>query len=169
MGGLGRLRTRLDGGYLLKLQITPGGGASFDCAGHFGPDCAPATPKWRHRFAADWDTPLAGFSTGVTWRYFGEANNELTSTGFPSSNPAQAAAGRPDSRIPTVSYIDLRASYTWEKYTIRVGCNNVADKDPPLFDTITSGGNSTFAESNTYPSMYDTAGRYLYLNVTADF
>ena len=169
MGGLGRLRTRLDGGYLLKLQITPGGGASFDCAGHFGPDCAPATPKWRHRFAADWDTPLAGFSTGVTWRYFGEANNELTSTGFPSSNPAQAAAGRPDSRIPTVSYIDLRASYTWEKYTIRVGCNNVADKDPPLFDTITSGGNSTFAESNTYPSMYDTAGRYLYLNITADF
>jgi iron complex outermembrane receptor protein len=170
MGNAGRLRTRLDGGYLLKLKITPGGGAEFDCAGYFGPDCAPATPKWRHRFSADWDTPFTGFGLGATWRYFGEAKNELVHLGFPSSySPAQIALGRPDERLPTVSYIDLRASYTWEKYTIRVGVNNVTDKDPPLFDTITSGGNSSYAESNTYPSMYDTAGRYLYLNITADF
>jgi hypothetical protein len=45
----------------------------------------------------------------------------------------------------------------------------VVDKDPPLFDTINSGGNSTFSESNTFPSQYDTAGRFLYLNVTLDF
>ena len=170
MGSAGRLHARLDGSYLEKLKITPGGGASFDCAGFFGPDCSPATPKWRHRFDLGWDTPLAGFSTGATWRYFGEAKNELVNPGFPSSyGPANIALGRPDPRLPTISYIDLRASYTWDKYTVRVGVNNVADKDPPLFDTINSGGNSTFAESNTYPSMYDTAGRYLYLNVTADF
>ena len=170
MGQAGRLRARLDGGYLLKLKITPGGGQSFDCAGFFGPDCAPSTPKWRHRLSGDWDTPLTGFSAGATWRYFGEARNELLSAGFPSSySAANRALGRPDARLPTVSYIDLRASYTWDKFTIRVGVNNVADKDPPLFDTITSGGNSTFAESNTFPSQYDTAGRFLYMNVTMDF
>ncbi len=170
MGRAGRLRARLDGTYLQKLQITPGGGASFDCAGFFGPDCSPATPKWRHRLSMDWDTPLNGVSAGATWRYFGETKNELVSPGFPSSySAANIALGRPDARIPTISYLDLRASYTWNKYTVRVGCNNVLDKDPPLFDTINSGGNSTFAESNTFPTMYDTAGRYLYMNVTADF
>jgi outer membrane receptor protein involved in Fe transport len=155
---------------LLKLKITPGGGASFDCAGFFGPDCAPATPKWRHRLSGDWDTPLTGFSAGATWRYFGEAKNELVNAGFPSSyNAAQIAMGRPDARLPTVSYLDLRVSYVWNKVTVRAGVNNVADKDPPLFDTIHSGGNSTFAESNTYPSQYDMAGRFLYLNLTVDF
>ena len=132
---------------------------SLRAAGH--PSTAPDTSV---------RTALRRLRSGVTWRYFGEAKNELVNPGFPSSySAANIALGRPDARIPTVSYIDLRASYTWEKYTVRVGCNNVADKDPPLFDTITSGGNSTFAESNTFPSMYDTAGRYLYLNVTADF
>jgi len=170
LGKAGRLRTRLDGGYLLKLKITPGGGSSFDCAGFFGPDCAPATPKWRHRLSGDWDTPLTGFSAGATWRYFGEAKNELVNPGFPSSySAANAALGRPDSRLPTISYLDLRVSYVWNKVTVRAGANNVLDKDPPLFDTITSGGNSTFAESNTYSSQYDTAGRFLYLNVTVDF
>lgn len=171
LGTMGRLRTRLDGSYLQKLETTPGGGAlSYDCAGFFGPDCAPATPKWRHRFSMDWDTPVTGISAGATWRYFGEARNELVNPGFPSSySAANIALGRPDPRLPTVNYLDLRASYTWEKYTVRIGINNVTDRDPPLFDTINSGGNSTFAESNTYPSMYDTAGRYLYLNVTADF
>jgi outer membrane receptor protein involved in Fe transport len=171
LGRAGRLRTRLDGSYLNKLLITPGGGsAAFDCAGFFGPDCSPGTPKWRHRLSADWDTPFTGLSGGATWRYFGEMKNELVNAGFPSSySAAGIALGRPDPRLPTISYLDLRASYTWEKYTVRVGCNNVLDKDPPLFDTINSGGNQAYAESNTFPSMYDTAGRYLYVNVTADF
>ena len=170
LGNAGRLRARLDGSYLDKLITTPGAGKPFDCAGFFGPECSPATPKWRHRFSVDWDTPLTGVSGGATWRYFGESKNELVNPGFPSSySAANIALGRPDPRIPTISYLDLRASYTWEKYTVRVGCNNVLDKDPPLFDTINSGGNSAFAESNTFPTMYDTAGRYLYLNVTADF
>ncbi|MBS0364469.1 MAG: TonB-dependent receptor [Proteobacteria bacterium] len=170
MGRAGRLRTRLDGGYLLNLKITPGGGESYDCSGFFGPDCSPATPKWRHRLALDWDTPLAGLSAGAIWRYFGETKNELVNPGFPSYlGAALAAVGRPDNRIPTISYLDLHASYSWDKYTVRIGANNVLDKDPPLFDTINSGGNSAYAESNTFSSMYDTGGRFLYLHVTADF
>jgi iron complex outermembrane receptor protein len=50
-----------------------------------------------------------------------------------------------------------------------VGCNNVLDKDPPNIDTQNTGGNSSYAESNTYPSVYDVAGRYLFANLTVDF
>ena len=68
-----------------------------------------------------------------------------------------------------MSYIDLRASYTWNKATLRVGCNNVTDKNPPVIDTINSGGNQQYAESNTFPGVYDVAGRYIYANLTVDF
>jgi outer membrane receptor protein involved in Fe transport len=172
MGRAGGLRARFDGSYLEKLTTTPGIGPAYNCAGFFGPSCTPGTPKWRHRLSADWDTPLTGFSAGATWRYFGPMDNSLLDPSLPDYVGAAtiAANGPPwDKHIGSVSYIDLRASYTWEKVTLRVGCNNVTDKNPPLFDTINSGGNSAFAESNTFPSMYDTAGRYLYANLTVDF
>jgi iron complex outermembrane recepter protein len=173
MGELGTLRSRLDGTYLLHLLTNPGGGvATFDCAGRFGPSCTPVTPKYRNRFSLDWDTPLAGVSTGATWRFFGSATNTLSSPGTPDYVGAAVVAKAglpPDARIPTISYLDLHASYAWNSVTLRLGCNNVLDKDPPNIDTTNTGGNSTFAESNTYPSVYDMAGRYLYVNLTVDF
>ena len=173
LGSWGKIHTRLDGTYLINLKINPGGGVKqYDCAARFGPDCAPVTPKWRHRFSADWDTPVTGFSTGATWRFFGRARNELLDPAMPAYvGPGVIAANGPpqDANIPTISYLDLRVSYAWDKITVRAGVNNVLDKDPPMIDTINSGGNSAYAESNTYPSVYDVAGRYLFLNVTVDF
>ncbi|MBV9726139.1 MAG: TonB-dependent receptor [Gammaproteobacteria bacterium] len=173
MGRGGRLRSRLDGTYLLKLLTTIGGVVpTYDCAGHFGPSCSPVTPKWRHRFSIDWDTPLGGLSAGATWRFFGSATNTLldpTNPDYVGEKTIAANGPPPDARIPTISYLDLRASYTWSKVTLRVGCNNVLDKDPPSIDTQNTGGNTNYAESNTYPSVYDVAGRFLYANLTVDF
>ena len=173
MGAWGRLRSRLDGTYLLHLITNPGGGvAAYDCAGEYGPSCTPITPKWRHRFSMDWDTPVIGLSGGATWRFFGSGSNTLLNPNSPDYVGAAtiAKAGPPpDARIPTISYLDLHASYTWNSVTLRLGCNNVLDKDPPNIDTANTGGNSTFAESNTFPSVYDMAGRYLYANLTIDF
>jgi outer membrane receptor protein involved in Fe transport len=167
LGGLGRIRSRLDAGYLLKLLNSPSAGLAYDCAGYFGPSCAPATPKYRHRLALDWDTPLTGFEFGATWRFYGISKNSLLN---PSSPDYIVGYGvPPDAKIPTISYLDLRASYTVDKVTVRVGANNVLDKDPPTIDTLNSGGNSIYAESNTYPSLYDVLGRYIYMNVTVDF
>ncbi len=172
MGSWGQVRTRLDGTYLLKLTTTSGS-TKFDCAGRFGPDCSPVTPQWRHRMTVDWDTPFTGFSTGATWRFFGQASNTLLD---PTVKPDYVGAAviaanglPPDARVPTISYLDLRVAYAIDKITVRAGVNNVLDKDPPFLDTINSGGNQIYAESNTYPSVYDTAGRYLFLNVTVDF
>jgi iron complex outermembrane recepter protein len=170
MGQLGKLHSRLDGTYLLKLITTPGAGPSYDCAGHFGVSCQPATPKWRHRLALDWDTPLTGFSTGATWRYFGRTTNSRLDPGIQDYIGAgNAALGLVDNHLASISYLDLRASYAWNKIAVIAGVNNVLDKDPPLFDTIDTGGNSTFAESNTNSALYDMAGRFLFLNVRVDF
>jgi outer membrane receptor protein involved in Fe transport len=173
MGRGGRLRSRLDGTYMLNLITTPGGGVKpYDCAGFYGPSCTPFTPKWRHRFTMDWDTPLAGLSAGATWRFFGSGTNtflEPSSPDYVGAAVINKAGPPPDAHIPTISYLDLRASYSWNSVTLRVGCNNVLDKDPPSIDTQNTGGNSVFAESNTFPTVYDVAGRYLFVNLTVDF
>jgi hypothetical protein len=44
----------------------------------------------------------------------------------------------------------------------------VLDKDPPSISDDT-GGNQVYAEDNTFASVYDTMGRYIYINVTVDF
>ncbi|GAC1454933.1 MAG: TonB-dependent receptor [Steroidobacteraceae bacterium] len=169
----GRLRARFDGSQLLKLLTTPGGGiATYDCAGRFGPSCEPITPKWRHRLTVDWDTPAAGLSAGFSWRFIGSATNSLLDAKTPDyvGAPVIAVNGPPpDARIPTISYLDLRASYTWNKVTLLFGINNALDKDPPLLATQSSGGNSIYAESNTFPSVYDTAGRFVFGRLTVDF
>jgi iron complex outermembrane recepter protein len=166
IGKAGGLRARLDGTYLKNLLFTPGGGAApYDCAGRFGPTCAPATPTWRHRLSADWDTPLQGLGFGATWRYFASVTNSVLDPKTPDYIPGFIIG---DPRLPSMSYIDLRASYVFGKATLRVGVNNVADKDPPVV-SLNTAGNNALAESNTYPGVYDIAGRYLYANLTVDF
>jgi iron complex outermembrane recepter protein len=173
LGSAGTLRSRLDGTDLLHLLTTPGGGVKpYDCAGYYGPSCTPITPKWRHRFAMDWDTPVAGLSGGAIWRFFGSGSNTQLNPASPDYVGAATIAKNgppPDARIPSISYLDLHASYSWKSATLRVGVNNVLDKDPPFLDTINSGGNSIYAESNTFPSVYDMAGRYVFANLTIDF
>jgi iron complex outermembrane receptor protein len=175
MGSWGKFRSRLDAGYLLNLLYTPatvGGipGKPYDCAGQFGMTCSaqtPPTPKYRHRLALDWDTPITGFSAGATWRFFGIVHNSITNPSSPDYKPSFGIPA--DNVIPTISYLDVRASYNINKITVRVGANNVLDKDPPTIDTLNDTGNSIYGESNTFPSLYDSLGRYIYANVTIDF
>ena len=170
VGAMGRIRLRMDGTWLKSLTYSPGASASYDCAGRFGPSCSPITPTWRHRMTADWDLPVTGLSAGATWRFFGKGTNTLLDPKSPDYIPGLTDKNPlPDDHIPTISYLDLRVSYVWDKVTMRVGVNNVLDKDPPTIDTSNSGGNTVYAESNTYPSLYDVMGRYLFANVTVDF
>ena len=96
---------------------------------------------------------------------FGSTKNSL----LDASTPDYAPGTFTDSHIPTHSLLDLRTAYAWNKVTLRLGVNNALDKDPPLIDTQNSGGNTIYAESNTYPGMYDSNGRYFYMNATIDF
>ena len=171
-GPFGDLRARLDGTWLKNLIYTPGGpgsSPSYDCAGRFGLSCDPITPTWRHRMTLDWDTPVAGLSGGLVWRFFGKAVNTILDPKEPDYLPNWTALGPlADGEIPNYSYFDVHASYVWNKLTVRVGCNNLLDKDPPTVSGKT-GGNDVYYDNNTYASVYDLAGRFLFMNVTVDF
>jgi outer membrane receptor protein involved in Fe transport len=45
--------------------------------------------------------------------------------------------------------------------------NNIFDKDPPLASSLIAG--PPFGNGNTYPQIYDTLGRGIFMNVTAKF
>ena len=70
-----------------------------------------------------------------------------------------------------MDYIDLAASYQLElgpsALTLRLGINNITDEDPPLVGQ--GNAPSVFANGNTFPQVYDTLGRLIFLNATADF
>jgi outer membrane receptor protein involved in Fe transport len=47
---------------------------------------------------------------------------------------------------------------------LRVGINNLLDKDPPIV-----GGDDAPANGNTFPQVYDALGRYIFGTVIARF
>ena len=86
--------------------------------------------------------------------------------------------GTPESRavvsaFVNSSYFDLVAAYTmsdvamFSNVTGRLGINNVLDKDPPLIGQDSCPG--VFCNGNTFPQVYDTLGRFVFLGLTADF
>lgn len=143
---------------------------AYNCSGLFGPTCGTPQPHWRHTARVTWVTPWnADFS--VNWRYIGGTKfdgNDPSNPGYGASTSACGVtncAGL-DQSINGYNYIDLSASYQiWDKYTIRLGVNNLFDKDPPLLTNFAIGGiNGT--NNNTY-TMYDTLGRLLFVHFTA--
>ena len=139
---------------------------SYDCAGLYGTTtCAQPRPKWRHRARLTWTTPLDGLQLSGTWRYIGKVDVQRS-----SSNPFLSGATFPiDAELKAQNYFDLAAQYhIKDGYTVRIGVNNVFDKEPPLVGS-TAGGNSIFFNGNTYPVLYDALGRYAFVGITADF
>jgi outer membrane receptor protein involved in Fe transport len=53
-----------------------------------------------------------------------------------------------------------------EGLRLRLGVNNLLDKDPPLTSVVATGDGGM---GNTYPAFYDTLGRYVFFGVTVDF
>lgn len=164
-GRFGHLALNFVGTYTSTLEtqsIT--GGPTYDCAGLYGPKCGVPVPKWRHNVRSTWATPLEGLEAGVAWRHINSVNLESSSTN-PLLNGTVPAT---DATLGTRDYLDLTAAYTFRKqYTVRLGVNNITDKDPPV-----AGANSlpgTLGSGNTFPQVYDTLGRFFFVNVTADF
>jgi outer membrane receptor protein involved in Fe transport len=73
--------------------------------------------------------------------------------------------------VAAYNYLDLTASMTVaEKFTFRIGANNVLDKSPPI---IHSGGTNDCptgpCSGNTWAQVYDALGRQVFATVTIDF
>jgi outer membrane receptor protein involved in Fe transport len=60
--------------------------------------------------------------------------------------------------VPSVVYHDLDASYQWSGIAIRMGINNLTDREPPF---LSSG-----REGNTLPATYRLLGRTYFMQVS---
>jgi iron complex outermembrane receptor protein len=167
IGKYGGLNFTMVGTYLDKFVTDNGISTPYDCAGYFGAQCGTPAPKWRHKARVTWNAPQ-GFSLSFQWRYFEKVKVDSSST-----NPTLAGAFSPfGAKIPSQSYFDLSGTAKiGDNYTLRVGVQNLFDKDPPLINS--NGGLSNcgavFCNGGTYPAVYDALGRYIYASVTLNF
>ncbi len=140
------------------------GTIAADCAGYFGPICGNPIPEWRHKLRGTWNMPWYNTSLALTWRYYGEVKVD-------ASNPNPALAGNyfpVDAKIDAYNYFDLAFSWAMNKnFTLYAGVNNIFDNDPPLVSSLIAG--PPFGNGNTYPQIYDTLGRNIFMSVTAKF
>jgi outer membrane receptor protein involved in Fe transport len=158
----GSLAFALNGATVLESTTTPAPGAgSFDCTGLFGTICGVITPDWRHNLRMSWLSPW-DVELSLNWRYIGGTKLDTNDSDPDLNNGSFDSFNR---RLPSVSYIDLSALWSFgEGSTVRVGINNVLDKDPPLISTEVSGTGSP----NTFPT-YDILGRQAFVGFTQRF
>ena len=167
MSAMGKLALDLEGTYVINNITTPIPGApSYNCAGLWGPTCGNPLPKWRHVLTTDWATPWAGLDLNMRWRFFGATNVETGSSSPDLYYPTTNYPGF--NRISNYSYIDLSAAMAVTKNVkVRLGVNNVLDKDPPI---VLSGNCAAGpCNGNTFSQTYDVLGRFLYLHATVQF
>jgi iron complex outermembrane receptor protein len=172
MGNMGGLGLNFIGTYVDTWKFEPIKGLGvFDCVGLVGQQCGTPNPQWRHKARATWATPV-NVDLALTWRHIDAVKNETS-----SSDPLLAGLNPlTDQVLPKRDYFDLAASWTINKtFTVRGGINNIFDVDPPIVSgTATAtlpalADPSIFGNGNTFPQMYDTLGRLMWVNLTMKF
>ena len=150
LGGIGTLNLAFNGTRLLKLE-NPGLPVVVNCAGLYAGVCGTPNPKWRHVARATLTMPN-GIGASVRWRYFSGLDAE----------PSQKAVGA-DTHLAAQSYFDLTLTARMaQKLNLRLGVNNIFDKQPPIVGAPSANG-------NTFPQVYDAMGRFIYAGFTVDF
>ncbi len=159
----GSIAIRFNGTYTEHLNFEPiPGEGQYDCAGLYGNTCLVPTPAWKHQLRVTWNTPW-NLAVSGQWRFTSGTdldNNQV-------NNPL-LYAGRIDTldaHIGNYSYFDLSAVLKVRPgIALRVGMNNIFDKDPPLLDDGVTGSGTP----NTF-NTYDLLGRQVFVGFTADF
>ena len=133
-----------------ELEQTSFPGAdSDDCNGVFGGSCftGEVNPEYRHRATVTWQTNH-DVDVTATWRYFGSVDSQ-------GDEIPEGAIGNSFSAENT---FDLFANWdVADELSLGLGVNNILDNDPPFTDfRFTANG-------NTFPSSYDSNGRYVFV------
>ena len=185
---LGNISFSVFGTYTDKYENQPvKGGPAYECAGFYGSICGTPQPHWKSHVRATWEAPNWPVSLSAVWRYVGRVKfdaNQGTYGATPNGVPVATPSGSyllsvhpsgitdiADERIASHSYFDLAA--TWKvrpNLALRAGVNNVFDKDPPALDSVAvpASGPPT-GNGNTYPGVYDSLGRTMFVGLTLDF
>ena len=165
----GSLSINLVGTWLDSLTTNESNfSAPIECKGVYGPTCGTPSPSWRHKMRVTWTSPW-DFSLSLDWRHLGSVSVENdVSLQDASGNTVPDTA---DGHISAFDYFDLSGSWTLHTgIELRAGIDNIFDKSPPVLDSNTfpiSG--PPFGNGNTFPGVYDSLGRTLFIGVTAKY
>jgi outer membrane receptor protein involved in Fe transport len=162
----GTLTATFSGSWVQHEETTPFTGLhTYDCAGLYGAICGGPAPTWRHNLRITWETPFDRLSLSAYWRFIGEVgldqNTSDPSLHFQTFGEYDAI----DAHIPRMSYLDLSAIWpVTSKIELRMGINNVFDKDPPLVSEDVNDGTIP----GSFPT-YDYLGREFFFGVKGHF
>ncbi|WP_253190455.1 TonB-dependent receptor domain-containing protein [Sphingomonas sp. LM7] len=161
--GVGGFSLSFIGTWLKELRTEPLPGlGSYDCVGLFGPTCGQPSPEWRHQARISWSDTTDIASVSLNWRYIGPTKLTNNTDDPFLTGPAYTL----NASLPAYSYFDLALTAKVENVTFRAGVNNLLDKDPPA---IAQGLLYSFGNGNTYPGVYDVAGRTFFIGLNAEF
>lgn len=162
--GAGRLNFQFNGTWLNEYAFDTGIPTATtdgigDCAGYHGTVCGTPAPEWRHTMRLGYTFDF-GFGASIRWRHFGAVDWDQRSTDGDLGTGAAASVGD----IGQQNYFDLTLSYDLDPVTLRLGVNNILDKEPPIMGANYGGNNG-----NTYVETYDPVGRRIFMSATLQF
>jgi outer membrane receptor protein involved in Fe transport len=168
VGAYGSVRASVIGTYILAdatLPVQAVSASRYDCTGYFGPYCGPPTFKLRTTSRITWETPWRKLEFSLAWRYFDPVAFDALS-GDPNIAAAEGfGVPNTDARLSSRSYFDVTSALRLgDRVTVRLGVNNMFDKDPPIV-----GNYGAAANGNTFPQIYDALGRYMFATIAARF
>ncbi|HEY7979161.1 MAG TPA: TonB-dependent receptor [Rhizomicrobium sp.] len=148
--------------------VSVGSDKTYECAGMFGITCGIPTPKWRHKFRITWSSPW-DFDLSLNWRHLGGVKFDGNSTN--TNLNSGAAFDVPDNKIGSFDYFDLSGNWTVsEGLELRAGIDNLFDKTPPTVDSNALAiSGPPFGNGNTFPGVYDSLGRTIFVGGTYKF
>jgi iron complex outermembrane receptor protein len=160
LGRLGSANFEFRGGYVLRWIVDNGGlSAPYDCAGLFGAPCG-MQPRWKHTARATWSMPR-GVSLSLQWRHLGGVKLAALDPRFNLTDAVSPGY----TTLRAQDYFDVAALFrVREGIELRVGVNNVLDRQPPLVVSNTAAGDGPF-NANSYPGWYDPLGRFVFASV----
>lgn len=164
LGGRGSMNVEFRGSYVERWVVDHGGlSAPYDCAGLFGAPCG-MQPRWKHTARVTWNAPWRT-SLSLQWRRTGKAKLAALDPKFDLTDEVIPAY----SKLRAQNYFDLAAAVrVREGFELRLGINNLLDRQPPLIVSNTAAGDGPY-NANTYPTWYDPLGRYVFASVAVKF
>jgi outer membrane receptor protein involved in Fe transport len=164
-GSTGTLSASGVGTYVTHYIVADGLNPEYDCAGFYGATCGNPIPHWRHKLRVGFQMPN-GIGISTQWRYIGKVKHQ----GFSSDEVLNGPTPLLNPRVAAQSYFDLAGTFTvGDHYNLRLGVNNIFDKDPPLFTSSLGSCAVAVCNGGTYGGTYDTLGRFFFAGATLNF
>jgi outer membrane receptor protein involved in Fe transport len=172
-GSTGTLSASGLGTYVTHYIVDDGLNPEYDCAGYYGATCGNPLPHWRHKLRLGFQMPN-GIGISGQWRYIGKVTLEGFSNDEVLNNPLVGPGpnGVPivNGHTPSQSYFDLAGTFTvGDHYNLRLGVNNIFDKNPPIFTSSFGACAVAVCNGGTYGGTYDTLGRFFFAGATLNF